>query len=290
MSNIVPINPYPGHPLRALKQFAADADELVDLFNELDDLPDVVREKIKELESREQFDKLFADAKRTATLSEYTSDVQARCEAALQRFDPEAAYEDANPEANLKRSVIGERVAMLVGSFANASPGDPQVFVTAVIESICAVDVSLPALDAAIWQLTGTKKFIPAVSEVLEIMNEQQEVWGKRLEAIWRIDHKSRRTLERIEALEIEALDVVKKAQRAAKVRAVKQAQQKLKEAQRVLSDAEDSYCEANAALRDSEEAFEEAKRRVLECENDLARAEAVVNNNATASNDGQAV
>ena len=89
MSNIVPINPYPGHPLRALKQFATDADDLVDLFNELDDLPDVVREKIKELESREQFDELFADAKRDAALGEYTTEVQARCEAALQRFDPE---------------------------------------------------------------------------------------------------------------------------------------------------------------------------------------------------------
>ena len=81
--------------------------------------------------------------------------------------------------------MIGERVAQLVGAFPNGAPSDPMVYVRTLIEKVCTVgDVILPALDAAIWEIMGTKKFLPAISEVLVIVNRQTKEWNERSWAI----------------------------------------------------------------------------------------------------------
>lgn len=204
MSNIIPINPIPGHPLKALRKFAADADRIVARHSELQHLPRIVRQKIAATKNRERIDKLIADAKRTATLSDYDETLLAWCAAALQRFDPESNYEDNDSEGNLKRSVIGGRIAMLVGAFPNGAPGDPLAYVTTMVEAVCTVveELTLPALDAAIWEITGTMKFIPAASEMLEIINRQTAAWNERSWAIRDLADTSRRTVARIEALQ----------------------------------------------------------------------------------------
>jgi hypothetical protein len=214
VTKIVPIQPYPGHPLRSLNRFAADADRIVRRYNELNDLPDIACQKIEAMKNGERIDELIADARQAASLNECDEALLAECQAALQRFEPEGNYDDNR----LKRGVIGERLAMLVGAFPGGSPSDPVVFVTTLVESVCAIDyLTLTALDAAIWQIIGTMKFIPAVSEVLKIVNKQRADWSKRFCAIDGIDEASHWAMEEIEELQVEA-------ERAAKKRAVEQA------------------------------------------------------------------
>jgi hypothetical protein len=196
MSKVVAM-PNAGYPLRALKQLAADADKLVRRYDVLNDLPDTLREKI-EATNREQIDQLIADAKKNTTLNEREQAMLAQCEAALLRFDPPSNYEDNR----LKRGVICERVALLVGAFPNGAPCDPAVFVRALIEAVGSVEyLSLPALDNAVWEIIETKKFIPAISEVLEIVIKQRSVWGKRLCAIGEIAETASWALKEIEEL-----------------------------------------------------------------------------------------
>jgi hypothetical protein len=203
VSEVIPLkNSKPAHPLHSLKKFADDADRIVKRYDELEKLPSIVRKKMDALKNAELIDKLFADAKKAATLNEHDEAMLAQCEAALQMFDPESSYEDNDCEGNLKRSVIGERVAQLVGGFPNGAPSDPVVYVTMLIENVRTVDdLTMPALDAAIWQIIGTMKFLPAVSEVLEIVRAQQAKWDERLGAISSIADTSRRVVARIEAL-----------------------------------------------------------------------------------------
>jgi hypothetical protein len=50
--------------------------------------------------------------------------------------------------------------------------------------------------------VVGTMKFLPAVSEVLKIVNRQQADWENRFWAIRGFADQSRRTVARIEAME----------------------------------------------------------------------------------------
>jgi hypothetical protein len=276
VSNVVPINPYPRHPLRALNQFAVDADWLVRRYAALDELLGIVREKAKALHDSDQIGELFAEAKRTATLSEHEQSKLAWCEAALARFDPESNYVDNNREADLKRVVIGDRIAVMLGAFPNANPGDPEVFVRNLIENVSSVELTLPALDAAIWEIVGTMKFIPAVSEVMQVVTEQCAKWTERFYAIGSLAEQSRRIVAKLDALQIEMQEAAKtraaQEQHAAKALAVALALRKLELAKNDVVDAEDRYCEASGALREAEETLAEAKARLLACETELGR------------------
>jgi hypothetical protein len=183
--------PNTGYPLRALKQLAADADHLVWRYDVLNDLPDTFRETIEVAKSPEQIAELIAAAKNTAALNERDQATLAKCEATLQRLDPPSNYED-DGQGNLKRSVIGERVAMLVGGFPNGAPSDPAVFVRLLFEAVSSVEcLSLPALDSAVWEVLETKNFFPTISEVQEIVLKQRSLWGKRICAIEEIAETS---------------------------------------------------------------------------------------------------
>lgn len=207
MSNIVPLQPYPGHPLRSLKQFAAKADSIVWRYDRLDNLPDILREKIEATTNREQIDQLIADAKRTAVLDNHDKTLLAWCEAALERFDPEDNYEiDDDKQYHLKPSVVAARIAVLVGGFPAGAPSDPAVYLKVMMEHVCSVEaLSLVALDAAIWEAVGTLKFIPSVAELMVIVKRQKAQWNKRFEAIQNIAESSCWTLAEIDALQLEA-------------------------------------------------------------------------------------
>jgi hypothetical protein len=222
MSNIVPLQPYPGHPLRALKKFAAKADGIVRHYDELDKPADDIRQKMEATTDREQIDRLFADANRAAVLDKHEQATLEWCVAAVPRFDPDENYEiDDDGQYYLKPNVVGARVAVLVGSFPSTPSVDPSVFLKALIESVCSFHVSLVAVDNAIWEAVGTLKFIPATSEFLPIVKRQQAKWSKRFEAITELAESSRCVVAELEELQDEA-------EKAAKTRAVEQAQRDL--------------------------------------------------------------
>jgi hypothetical protein len=202
-NNIVPMQPYPGHPLRSLKQFAAKADSIVWRYDVLDNLLDDVRQLIEATKNREL---LIADAKRAATLDKHDKTLLAWCEAALERFDPEDNYEIDDGEYHLKPSVVAARIAVLVGAFPAGAPSDPAVYLKVMMEHVCSVEaLSLVALDAAIWEAVGTLKFIPSVSELMVIVKRQKERWHKRFMAIQNIVESSHWVLAEIEELQVEA-------------------------------------------------------------------------------------
>jgi hypothetical protein len=200
MNNIVAMQPCPGHPLRALKQFAAKADYVALRYNQIDKLLDTLGEKIGATTNRELIDQLIADAKRTAVLDDHDKTLLAWCEAAVQRFDPDDNYEiDDDKKYVLKPSVVAARIAVLVGAFPAGAPSDPTVYLKVMMEHVRSVEaLSLVALDAAIWEAVGTLKFIPSVSELMVIVKRQKEQWHKRFMAIQGIAESSHWALAEI--------------------------------------------------------------------------------------------
>jgi hypothetical protein len=207
MSNVVPLQPHPIHPLRSLKQLAVKADHIALRYDQIDRLLDDVGKKLEATTNRELIDQLIAAANRTAVLDDHDKTLLAWCEAAVQRFDPDDAYEiDDDEKYILKPSVVVPRVAVLVGGFPSGSPPDPTVYLKVMMEHVCSVKaLSLIALDAAIWEAVGTLKFIPSVSELMVIVKRQKAQWRKRLMAIHNIAEAAQWTLAEIEALQIEA-------------------------------------------------------------------------------------
>jgi hypothetical protein len=201
MSKIVPIRPT--SLFKALDRLATDADHVVRRHDELTDLPGVVRKKMDALKNDELIGRLFAEAKRAATLSEYDNATLARCEAAMETLDAAENYEDNDrEEGDLRRNVVSVRLAMLIGAFPNGSPSDPEIFARLMIEHALTVEnLSLLALDSACRQIVATQKFLPTTSELLKALNQQQENWDRRYSAIYRLADTSRRVLARIEAL-----------------------------------------------------------------------------------------
>jgi hypothetical protein len=213
-SNVVPLQPHPIHPLRSLQQLAAKADHLALRYDQINDLLDNLGEKIEAMTNRDQIDKLIADAKTTATLNERDQTLLAWCEAVVQRIDPDDAYEiDDNKKYILKPSVVAPRVAVLVGGFPSGSPPDPAVYLKVLMEHVCSVEaLSLTELDAAIWEATGSLKFVPSTSELMVIVKRQIQQWGGRLVAIHNIAEASCWTSEEIEKLQAEAMARVQQA------------------------------------------------------------------------------
>ncbi|MCK1382487.1 hypothetical protein IVB33_39860, partial [Bradyrhizobium sp. 24] len=136
-SNIVPLQPHPIHPLRSLKQLATKADRIALRYDQIEELLDTLREKLEATTDRKLIDQLIADARRTAVLTEQDKALLAWCEATLQRFDLDDAYEiDDDKKWFLKPSAVAPRVAVLVGGFPSGSPPDPAVYLKVMMEHV----------------------------------------------------------------------------------------------------------------------------------------------------------
>ena len=203
MSNIVPIKTHKPRPLRALKKFSEDADMLVAAHDELDELLDKTKAAADRLKNADEVAALFERAKKLAALGQSDRQRIERCNRALEQFDPAGSYENDDRESGLCRSVITERLALMVGSFPNGAPSDPKAYATTMIENVCTIEgLTLPALDAAVWQIIGTAKFLPVVTEVVAEVNAQQAKWDERTWAMHDVLDKSRRILTKLDALD----------------------------------------------------------------------------------------
>lgn len=97
-------------------------------------------------------------------------------ETQLPVHSPDAAYDDDNAE--LTKAAVATHVAALVGSFPNANPADPEVYTMMMIEEIINATCFVPTLNSAVRRLRRTSKFLPAISEVLEVLEEEDKFWG----------------------------------------------------------------------------------------------------------------
>jgi hypothetical protein len=82
-------------------------------------------------------------------------------------------YED-NGNGHLKRRIIEEQVALLLGSFPNAGPHNPAVYSGMLVEEIVAAGPSAVALEATCREIRRTKNFAPTIAEVLKILKEKE--------------------------------------------------------------------------------------------------------------------
>jgi hypothetical protein len=173
----------PLNRLRLFDDFTRDADRVLHRWDEL-------------LRISRVADHQLPNYAKSAALNVHDRSVLTRCEQALDVFNSPDCYDDGD---NLCRDVISFRIALIVGSFPSGAPCDPEIYVSMLIEHVDAVaGLSLPALDAACREITATQKFLPSVSEVLALVNEQNEKWWKRLLAIDELDNVSRALVARI--------------------------------------------------------------------------------------------
>ena len=186
---------------RAIDQLAADADHLLARDSELYRLRPLLSDHANALKRGEPLTKPLPD-EREIKLSAYEVALVQRCSEAIELLDPQDNYEDANRECDLRRDVISVRLAMLVGGFPTGAPGDPEVFVSVMLEHVCALEgLTFLALDAACRQITTSQKFLPAISEITKAVEEHQEIWDRRYTVIWGIARRSREIVAEITAL-----------------------------------------------------------------------------------------
>jgi hypothetical protein len=99
-------------------------------------------------------------------------------------YNPDDLYDtkDGN-KWRLKRRVISEQVAVLIGSFPNAGPHNPQTYAGMLTNEIAATDTNAIVLEAACREVRRTKTFPPTIAEVLEILEKQENEMSGQSEA-----------------------------------------------------------------------------------------------------------
>lgn len=139
-------------------------------------------------------------------------------DAACEHYNGGALYtcEDENGRRKLRRRAVAEQIGLLIGSFPNAVPHNPEAYTGMLIEEVIASGASAVALEATCRIIRRTQKFPPAISEVLEILQEQDTRWSNMLDSTnaREIERLSRSAREK--QAEIRKLIEQKKAQDAA--------------------------------------------------------------------------
>lgn len=104
-----------------------------------------------------------------------------RFERDVKTFDPDDAYDD---NGDITKGQVSKHIALLVGSFPNANPADPETYTKMLIEEVVAAAPTVTALEAACRKVRRTAKFLPAISEVLAALKEEERAWEGRWGAI----------------------------------------------------------------------------------------------------------
>jgi vacuolar-type H+-ATPase subunit I/STV1 len=165
-------------PYRAFDEFVKQAQMLVSTYRALDSAvhdiyPHCPSERLPKAETLlESYDR--SDRKRIE-----------RFEGACREFNPDEAYDE---DYQITKAQVSKHVSLLVGSFPNANPADPEVYTKMLIEEIMAAEPSVVSLESACRSIRRSAKFLPTISEVLEALKEESKTWTKCWEAIECID------------------------------------------------------------------------------------------------------
>jgi hypothetical protein len=132
---------------------------------------------------------------------EWCKGLVAECNEAMGRFDPSANYpspdSDDDGDCNLKKSVVSKRLGVLIGSFPNAVPHSPEVYMKMLVEEVAAFPgLDTIILESACREIARTCKFAPSLSEVLEVLKKHYERWGKRYLVIGGIEASCNRAIK----------------------------------------------------------------------------------------------
>ena len=172
------------HPVRALKDFAAEADVLARHYGQLSAARQNIR-SVRQSPNLANAQKYLDEA--SALLSRHDKDfceLANELELALdERFSPDDAYDG---DYRLLEPRVRAAIALLLASFPNANPGNSEAYVGMMVEEVMAEDdVSLVVLESACSQIRRTSKFPPTTAEAIEAIKEQAELWEPRLDAVY---------------------------------------------------------------------------------------------------------
>jgi hypothetical protein len=81
-------------------------------------------------------------------------------------------YEGPRDRRVVSIDFVAGRVAMLIGAFPSGTPTSPDVFARRLIEEILCLEVTASRIELATRTLIRTRKFLPAISEVLATVRD----------------------------------------------------------------------------------------------------------------------
>ena len=120
-----------------------------------------------------------------------------RCERDAEVFEPPDAYDD---NGKITKGRVSKHIALLIGSFPNANPADPETYTKMLIEEVAAAALTATALEAACRKVRRTAKFIPTISEVLAAIKDEERAWDERWAAINYADMEADTLRKKLEA------------------------------------------------------------------------------------------
>jgi hypothetical protein len=83
----------------------------------------------------------------------------------------------------ISRAKAAEKLALLIDSFPTSNIPNPKAFTALLLEEVLAAEPCPLALESACRHIRRTSKFMPAISEVLTVLKQKQEFWGKARDA-----------------------------------------------------------------------------------------------------------
>jgi hypothetical protein len=78
------------------------------------------------------------------------------------------------------KATIGKQVTMMLGAFPMSSAPEPKIYAATMVQRINARRPSIIALASTWTKIVEGMKFAPAISEVLAILDVEQEEWPRR--------------------------------------------------------------------------------------------------------------
>jgi hypothetical protein len=188
------------------------------LFRTLTDKADELVERYKELQDMRRHIGITVQENGFGGFNDADKHTLKRFQELLALLDPEDEYYEDDIDdrgihqgLRLKRNVIKNRLAILVGSKHIGSPTTPEVYVQQLLNYVADEDgLTYLALESACRELEGQRKWLPDISEVLALVREHQERWSERLSAI-----RSIKTVTRFLADEVREFPAKKELERA---------------------------------------------------------------------------
>lgn len=80
---------------------------------------------------------------------------------------------------------VAKMITVLMGSFPTAKIPEPEIFVPTLLDDVMALAPRFVELESTCRHLRKTKRFMPSISEVIETLEEQQELWNRRASTVW---------------------------------------------------------------------------------------------------------
>jgi len=75
---------------------------------------------------------------------------------------------------------LAKMVAILMGSFPISKISEPEIFVRVLLDDLMELRPSFVEMESTSRQLRTKNKFMPSISEVVEALEKQKKLWGRR--------------------------------------------------------------------------------------------------------------